>query len=59
MEGWSVALLVAAAYVAVSTLVRFMLARRNALVVELREQAAAEQRRKKKEARKKSRKEAA
>ena len=44
MDGWNIALLVLAGYVAVSQLVRLMLARRNKLVAELREQAAAEQR---------------
>lgn len=48
MDGWSIALLLAAGYVAVMALVRIMLARRGTIVGELREQAAAEQRRKRK-----------
>jgi hypothetical protein len=45
MDGWNVALLAGSGFVAVTGLVRLMLARRNKLVLELREQAEAEQRR--------------
>jgi len=45
MDGWNVALLAVSGFVAVTGLVRLMLARRNKLVLELREQAEAEQRR--------------
>jgi hypothetical protein len=50
MDGWSVALLAVAGYVAAMTLVRLMLARRNKLISDLREQAAAEQTRLKRKA---------
>ena len=45
MDGWNVALLAGSGFVAVTGLVRLMLARRNKLVLDLREQAEAEQRR--------------
>jgi hypothetical protein len=45
MEGWDVALLVAAAYVAVSALVRLMLRRRDQVLHELRRQAEREKQR--------------
>jgi hypothetical protein len=38
MEGWDVALLVVAGYVAVTALVRLMIGHRNRLVAELRRQ---------------------
>ena len=44
MDGWNLTLLAASGFVAVTGLVRLMLARRNKLVLELREQAEAEQR---------------
>jgi hypothetical protein len=47
LDSWNVALLGLAGYLAVMVLVRLMIARRNKLLVELREQAAAEQRRRK------------
>lgn len=56
MDGGSVALLAVAGYVAVTVLVRFMLARRNKLLNDLREQALAEQKRRKRDARKQERK---
>jgi len=46
MDGWDIALLVVAAYLAVMGLVRLMRAERERCVAELREQAAAEQQRK-------------
>ncbi|HEY5313860.1 MAG TPA: hypothetical protein VIK18_15130 [Pirellulales bacterium] len=46
MDSWSVALLVAAGYVAVMGLVRMMLARRDQLVQEIRQQIADEKKRK-------------
>jgi len=45
MDGWNVALLAGSGFVAVTGLVRLMLARRNKLVLDLRAQAEAEQRR--------------
>ena len=45
MDGWNVAVLAGAGFVAVTGLVRLMLARRNRLVLDLREQAEAEQQR--------------
>jgi hypothetical protein len=45
MDGWNVALLAGSGFVAVTGLVRLMLARRNKLVLDLREQAETEQRR--------------
>lgn len=45
MDGWDIALLVAASYVAVSSLVRLMRQRRDELSVEMRRQLEAEQRR--------------
>lgn len=44
MDGWEIALWVAAAYVAVLTLVRFMSARRSAVLEELRQRADAQPR---------------
>lgn len=44
MDGWEIALWVAAAYVAVLTLVRFMTARRSAVLEELRQRADAQPR---------------
>jgi hypothetical protein len=43
MDGWDVALLVAAGYVAVSALVRLTLRRREQMLHELRRQVAARQ----------------
>ena len=43
MDGWDIALWSVAAYVAVVTLVRFMSARRNKVLDELRQRAAAAQ----------------
>ncbi len=45
MDGWDVALLVAAGYVAVSALVQLMIRRRDQAVGEFRAQLAKEQRR--------------
>lgn len=45
MEGWEIALLVAAGYVAVSSLVRLMRERRDVLTADMRRQIEAEQRR--------------
>lgn len=59
MDGWNIALLAAAAYVAVAQLVRLMLQRRDTLVAELREEAAAEQRRQKQAQRRREQDEAA
>jgi CHASE2 domain-containing sensor protein len=42
MDGWNLALLVVAAYVAIATLVRLMLSRRNQLVDEFRRDVAKE-----------------
>lgn len=42
MDGWSVALLAAAAYVAVTGLTRLMLARRDQLMQEVERQIAAQ-----------------
>jgi hypothetical protein len=39
MDGWDIALLAAAAYVAVTALVRLMARRRNQLIEQLRQQA--------------------
>jgi hypothetical protein len=47
MDGWDVALLAVAGYVAVSALVRLMLARRDRLLAEFRAQMAEEKRRRK------------
>jgi hypothetical protein len=58
MDGWNAALLAVSAYVAVTVLVRFMLARRNALLVDLRKTAEAQQKRKKRDS-KRSKREAA
>ncbi len=44
MDGWSWVLLSVAAFLAVTVLVRFMLARRNALVEELHRKAEAQKR---------------
>jgi hypothetical protein len=46
MDGWDIALLVVAAYLAVMGLVRLMRAQRDYWVAELRRQAEAEQQRK-------------
>jgi hypothetical protein len=43
MDGWDIALWSAAAYVAVVTLVRFMTARRNRVLHDLRQRAATAQ----------------
>ncbi|HVW37435.1 MAG TPA: hypothetical protein VHB99_09020 [Pirellulales bacterium] len=43
MDGWDVALLVGASYVAVTILVRFMLAERNKLLADFQKQIEAEQ----------------
>ena len=43
MDGWDIALWSVAAYIAVVTLVRFMSARRNKILDELRQRAAAAQ----------------
>lgn len=43
MDGWDIALWSVAAYIAVVTLVRFMTARRNKVLDELRHRAAAAQ----------------
>jgi hypothetical protein len=43
MDGWDVALWSVAAYIAVMTLARFMIARRNKLLDDLRQRAAAAQ----------------
>ena len=45
MDGWDIALLVAAAYVAVSSLVRLMRQRRDELAVGVRSKVEAEKRR--------------
>lgn len=45
MDGWDIALLILASYVAIVALVRMMAARRAALVAELRAKAFAEKRR--------------
>jgi hypothetical protein len=58
MEGWEIALLAVSGYVAVMALVRLMLARRDRLLKELREQAENEARIKAKEARLLSKKKA-
>ena len=50
MEGWEIALLAAAGYVAVSALVRLMLTRRDRLVADLRTQAESEARAKARQA---------
>jgi hypothetical protein len=42
MDGWEIAVLVAAGYVAVTSLVRLMTRRRDALIEDLSQQAAAE-----------------
>lgn len=44
MDGWEIALWAAAAYTAVLTLVRFMSARRTAVLEELRQRADAQPR---------------
>ena len=46
MDGWEIAGLVAAGYVAVTSLVRLMSRRRDALIEDLSQQAAAEAERK-------------
>jgi hypothetical protein len=51
MDGWDIALLVAAAYVAVTGLVRLMLANRQRWLTELRAEAEAERRRQREAAR--------
>jgi hypothetical protein len=43
MDGWDIALWSVAAYIGVLTLVRFMTARRNKILVDLRQRAAAAQ----------------
>lgn len=43
MDGWDVALLAGASYVAVTILVRFMLAERNKLLADFQQQIEAEQ----------------
>lgn len=43
MDGWDVALLAGASYVAVTVLVRFMLAERNKLLADFQKQIEAEQ----------------
>jgi hypothetical protein len=43
MDGWDVALLAGASYVAVTILVRFMLAERNKLLADFQKQIEAEQ----------------
>jgi hypothetical protein len=50
MDGWSVALLAVAGYVAVVVLVRMMNVRRDRLMAEFREKFAAEKQKKKREA---------
>jgi hypothetical protein len=50
MDGWSVALLAVASYVAVVVLVRMMNVRRDRLTAEFREKFAAEKQKKKREA---------
>lgn len=45
MDGWDIALLAAAAYIAVTALVRLMLRRRQQLWEQYRQQAEAEQER--------------
>ncbi len=52
MNGWDVALLAIAIYVAVVTLARMMISRRDALWEELRLEAQAEQRQQKEQQRK-------
>ncbi len=47
MDGWDVALLVAAGYVAVTALVRLMIRRRNQAVAEFHKQLAQEKQRRK------------
>jgi hypothetical protein len=47
MNGWDVALLAAAAYVAITALVRLMIRRRNHLIGEFRHRMNVERRRKK------------
>ena len=47
MDGWDVALLVAAGYVAVTTLVQLMIRRRDQAVGEFRKQLAKEKQRRK------------
>jgi hypothetical protein len=51
MNGWDVALLVVAGYVAVTALVRLMLRRRNQTIDEFRQQMEAERKRKEAQAR--------
>ena len=51
MDGWDVALLVAAGYVALVTLVRLMIRRRNQMLDELRSELEKEKRRKQAEER--------
>ncbi len=51
MDGWDLALLAVAGYVAVMTLVRLMRRRRDAVLQQFREQVEAEQKRKRDEAR--------
>jgi hypothetical protein len=48
LDPWDAVILVAAAFVAVTSLVRLMLARRDALVHEIKDQIAASRRGKKK-----------
>lgn len=43
MDGWDVALLAGAGYVAVTVLIRFMLAERNKLLADFQKQIEAEQ----------------
>jgi len=59
MDGWEVALWVAAGYVAVAPLIRMMLARRERLLVEFRARMAEERRRRKQQEKTDSRNRAA
>ncbi len=56
-DGWDIAILLVAGYVAVMALVRLMIGRRNALMNELRREAVAEQKRQRAAAQQKRREE--
>jgi hypothetical protein len=53
MNGWDVAVLVAAGYIAATALVRLMIRRRDQMLDDFREQMKAEEKRKKREQREK------
>ena len=56
MDGWDIALWVIAGYLAISPLVRMMLARRERLLVEFRARMAEERRRRKQQEKNEARK---